>query len=89
MDYTDEVTEEHAEKKAKKVFSLGGLRFYECPLSFISEDTSEIMRLVFLMENTGHLLYSGGLGAQPAWLVEAYEIYRVENIKRIKDNRDG
>ena len=77
-EYTDEVKEELKEKKADKVFSLGNLRFYECPLSYIETDTWDIIRLVFLMNATGELLYNGGLGEQPYWLVEAYEMYKTE-----------
>jgi hypothetical protein len=76
--YDDGIVAELREKKAAKVIGLGGLRFYECPLSYLSEETSEIMRTVFLIDESGHLLYGGGWAEQPCWLVEALEVYRVE-----------
>lgn len=89
-EYTNEVTEEHKEKAARKVFSLGDIRLYECPLSFITRDTHEIMSLVFLIENSGHLLHAGGWGNQPAWLVEAYQIYKAEAAKNApKEGKNG
>lgn len=60
------------------MIGIGGLRFYECPLSYLSEETSEIMRLVFLIDESGRLLHGGGWAEQPCWLVEALEIYRAE-----------
>lgn len=86
--YTPEVVEEHREKGARKVFRLAGLRLYECPLSYISMVTSDVIRLVYLIEGSGALLFPGGWGAQPAWLVEAYEVFRAENARDIKDRKD-
>lgn len=80
-EWTDEVKEELKEKKAEKVFSLGNLRFYECPLSFIETAHWALIRLVFLLDVTGHLLHDGGIGEQPYWLVEAYEIYKAELLR--------
>lgn len=61
-----------------KVVSLGSLRLYECPLSYISEETFEVMKTVFMMENSGSLYLDGGLADQPSWVAEALEIYQVE-----------
>ncbi len=80
-DYTQEVSGELESKGAKKVFTLGDLRLYECPLSYITAETSDILRLVFLMDETGVLLNEGGWGAQPYWLVEAFEIFKTERIR--------
>lgn len=88
-EYTAEVTEEHRARGAGKVFRLGEIRLYECPVSYISAETVELMRLVYLIDGSGVLLHPGGWGAQPLWLVEAYEIYRAENAKRIREKRDG
>jgi len=87
-EYTPEVTREHRARGARKVFRLGGLRLYECPLSYMTVDTAEVMSLVYLVDGSGTLLHPGGWGAQPAWLVESYEIYRVESARSIKDMRD-
>ncbi|MBI5344764.1 MAG: hypothetical protein HZB83_05430 [Deltaproteobacteria bacterium] len=83
-EYTDDVKMELKEKNARKVFSLGNLRLYECPLSYVTEDIAEIMRLVYLMDASGHLLHQGGWADQPCWLIEAYEIYRVEHAENIR-----
>ena len=36
------------------------------------------MRLCFLVEETGQLLFNGGWAEQPYWLIEAFEIYKTE-----------
>lgn len=77
------------DKKAKKVFSLADIRLYECPLSYISADTAELMRIVYLVDRSGHLLHPGGWAGQPCWLIEAYEIFMSEGIKEIKDKGDA
>lgn len=67
------------------MFSLGNIRLYECPLTFIEPETWEVIRLAYLIEDTKVLLYGGGWGDQPAWLVEAYEIFKGETAKRLKN----
>ena len=84
--YSEEVKDEIKIKGAKKVIGLSGIRLYECPLSYITFDTVEIIRLVYLVDLSGAFLYPGGLGAQPAWLVEAYELFKVERARRIKED---
>ena len=79
--YTSGVKEEIKEAKAAKVISLGDLRLYECPLSYLTEETGAVMRLVFLIEDSGRLYCGGGWGDQPCWLVEAFETYRAERGK--------
>ncbi len=81
--YTDEVKAELKEKGAKKVFSLGDIRLYECPLSYLTAETGSIMRLVYLVEDTKILLHAGGWGGQPHWLVEGYEIFRAEQSREL------
>ena len=88
-DYTDEVKAELSEKNAQKVFTLGSLRLYECPLSYISEVTREVMQTVFLMDSTKRLLFAGEWGEQPAWLVETYGIFLTESAAYLKDRRDN
>lgn len=84
-EYSEEVKDELKIKSAKKVIGLSGLRFYECPLSYLSVETVEVIRLVYLVDSSGSFLYEGGLGAQPAWLIEAYELYQVERARSIKE----
>jgi len=86
--YTDEVAEELEAKAAKKVFGLGNLRLYECPLTYITEDTAEVMRLVYLADGTGHLMRPGGLGDQPCWFLEAIEIFKQEKRRGAKERGD-
>ena len=85
LEYTDEVVSEIKEKGAQKVFSFNGIRFYECPLTYISTDTWDILRLVYLIDDSKTLLHPGGWGDQPAWLVEAVEIHKVESAKKVSD----
>ena len=87
--YTDEVKVALSERNAKKVFTLGSLRLYECPLSYISEETRDVIQMVFLMDSTKRLLFAGEWGDQPAWLVEAYGIFLMESAAYIKEERDG
>jgi hypothetical protein len=85
--YTDEIAGEHRELNAQKVFSLGTLRLYECPLSYLTQDTREITRLVYLCEDKGLMLHEGGIGNQPSWFIEAMEVFRAEKLKAINDLR--
>ena len=82
--YTDEIKDELSEKEAEKSFVQGTLKFYECPLTYISEDTQDMMKLIGLIENTNVLLHEGGWGNQPYWLIEAYHIYK-ETREKIKN----
>lgn len=86
--YTEDVTRELKDKGARKVFSLGELRLYECPLSYISRDTHEIMRAVFLSAEGGRLLFSGGWAEQAYWFVEAIEIFKIERERFLRE-KDG
>ena len=84
-EYTGEVNKELEEKGTGKVFSLGNIRLYECPLTYIEAETWEVIRLVYLIEDTKVLLHEGGWGNQPAWLVEVFEIFKGESVKRLKN----
>lgn len=86
--YSPQIKDELGEKRAAKVFSLGGLRLYECPLSYITLETAAVVRLVYLLDSTGHLLFTGGWAMQPYWLVEAYEIFKCESA-RAKEKENG
>lgn len=87
--YTEEVTAELRGKGAKKVASFAGLRLYECPSSYITPETLEMMRAVFVSETIGSLPCAGGWTEQPLWFVEAYEIYKAESCAASKDKGDG
>lgn len=87
-EYTDDIKQEIQQKNLKKIYNLGGLRFYTCPVSYITQDTAEIIRMVYLCEASGHLLYGGGWADQPFWFVEAYEMYKAENMKYIESMKD-
>ncbi len=78
-DYTEEVKGELKEKGAEKVVVLGNLRLYECPLSYITEDTWEMVRMIRFLEHTRRLPLSGGWADQPYWFVEAYGLYLEES----------
>jgi len=87
--FTDEVAAEIKTKGVGKVFSLGGIRFYECPLTAITAETYEILRVVFLLESSGQLFFDGGWADQPSWLVEAYEIYKIESSEYMKGRKNA
>lgn len=68
------------------------MRLYECPLTYITAETWEVIRLVYMMESTGHLYYEGGLSEQPFWLIEAMELYKSEDYKeqtRTREKKNG
>lgn len=69
-----------------KVFSLGNLRLYECPLTWINPESVELMNICYLIDSSGVLLFSGGWHNQPAWLWEAFRIYKIETNTFPKDN---
>lgn len=89
-EYTAAVAGEHRNKGARKVFRLGDIRLYECPLSYLTTDTAEIMRAVYMVEGSAALLNPGGWSAQPHWFVEGYEMSRAERAQGMSENRgDG
>jgi len=71
----DETITALKEARAAKTATLHGVRLFECPVGWISQETHEIMRAIFLVEQTGRLLWPGEWADQPAWLVQAFEIY--------------
>jgi hypothetical protein len=63
-------------KKVISIVNAGqALRFYECPLSWIEEETSELIRIVRLTHDTNLLPLAGGWMDQPYFFVEAYQIF--------------
>lgn len=86
--YAEDVVGEHRAKGARKVLTLGSLRLYECPLSYISEESRELVRMVFLSEAARALLRRGGLGEQPYWFIEALETGGIERAAHLQRKRD-
>lgn len=86
--YDPEISEELKASGSAKVISLGDLRLYECPLSYISEESFRMMRTVFMMESSERLYFDGGLADQPCWAVEAFEIYQSEKA-RLAGEKNG
>lgn len=86
--YDPGISEEIKARGSAKVISLGDLRLYECPLSYVSEETFSVMRAVFMIESSGRLYFDGGLADQPCWAVEALEIYQSERA-RLAGERNG
>lgn len=77
--------DEHRMKMASKVWVLGdGLRLYECPLSFITAETNDIITQVYRTEESKRLLFSGEWADQPYWFVEAMDIFKGEQARRAK-----
>jgi len=87
--FTAGVSEEIKMRCAVKVFSLGDIRFYECPLTAITVDTLDIIRATCLVESSGRLFLDGGWSDQPHWLVEAYEIYKRESFEYLRGRKNG
>jgi hypothetical protein len=88
-EYTYSVKDEIEIKGAKKVRFLGkDLRLYECPITYITRETWEIISLVFRMDDSKTLLHAGGWGDQPRWLIEALDIYKAEWAKK-QEKPDG
>ncbi len=69
-----------------KVFILGDIRLYECPVNWITQETAELMRFCFLVEETGILPFPGAWIDQPCWFVEAFELYKREIAEWRKKN---
>ena len=79
--YDKSIAEELIEKGATKVRGLGDYRLYECPLSFVTRDTWDVLQLIHLIGDSKHLLNEGGWGNQPPWLVEGYAIVKQEKAR--------
>lgn len=85
--YDELIKQELRARKCAKVISLGDLRLYECPLSYMTAETLDVMRMVFMMERGGRY-FSGSLSDEPCWAIEAYEIYQAERA-RIAGEKNG
>jgi len=69
--------------------SLSDLRLYECPLTYITPETWEVIRMVYLMEDSKQLLFDGGWSEQPYWLIEAVQMYKAELARQMKNKDNG
>ncbi|MBI5562758.1 MAG: hypothetical protein HY894_07920 [Deltaproteobacteria bacterium] len=87
--YADDVKAELRRSSASKAYSLGDLRLYECPLSFITSESAELMRAVYATEAVGQLPCEGGWMNQPHWFIEAFEIYKAETVSASRDEGNG
>ncbi len=58
--------------------TLGDIRFRVCPLSWIDEESFELIRLFNLCVKLGVLPDEGGLLDQDNWTMEAFEIINEE-----------
>jgi hypothetical protein len=74
----------HKGKFPAAVFKLGNIKLYECPLTWISKDTSKIMKMLFLEDNPP-LIFPGTWLDQPQWYMESIHIYRNEKIQSLKN----
>lgn len=78
------MVDEHKIKKAVKVWTTGDIRLYECPISYIADETHEVIGQCYRTEDSKRLLFQGEWADQPAWFVEAMDIYRHESAQRAK-----
>lgn len=63
---------------ARKAAVLGDIRLYECPISYVTEETAEILQAVFLVTETHIPFFPGGWADQPHWLQEAVGLFKKE-----------
>jgi hypothetical protein len=73
---------------AVKLVTLGDIRLYECPNSYVTEETGDILQAVFLVTET-HIPYvPGGWQDQPHWLSEAVALYKKESLEWMEKQRE-
>jgi len=83
-DFKPDFVRDIKEKKIKKVFNLGDIRLYECPLTWITRETNLIIEQIFLIAESPVLLYPGTWLDQPNWFVEAFNIYKKERQRDVE-----
>lgn len=66
------------QKGARKVEQVGEIRLYECPLTITTQETANMLELVFLTSESNVLPFPGNWLAQPFWFVECFKLYRSE-----------
>ena len=78
---------DHRGKKISKVSpNLGGLRFYECPLGWITRDTNIIIQLL-TFEKSPTFIFHGTWIDQPTWYVESVQIYNLMKYEWLKKQK--
>ena len=75
-------------KDAKKVAVLGDIRMYECPNSYVTGETGEILQAVFLVTETHIPYFPGGWQDQPHWLQESVGLYKKESLEWMEKQRE-
>lgn len=78
-------------RKYRPIDSVGPFWIFECPVRLIDQDSVKMMEACFLISESNIPFWPGAWIDQPAWLVQAYQIYtrelaliRKENIDKIK-----
>jgi hypothetical protein len=65
------------------------IRLYECPLTYITKETSQLIGILYMYEDTKQFMYSGGIADQPHWFIEAIDIFKQETYQQtLKQNRE-
>jgi hypothetical protein len=72
-------------KHAPKVFRFKDLRLYECPVSYITNETRILLELLFSEEHPP-FIFPGGWLDQPVWWIEAIQIYKTEKKQWLQKN---
>lgn len=92
---TEDDKDEIREKGARKVWTLrdadpgATLRLYECPLTFMSQESKDLIDLIYLTTESKILPFPGNCwNDQPAWFVEAFILYKQELSKYKKDIKE-
>jgi len=75
-DTTPDLVRQIKKSGVSKVWKVGPVRLYECPLSWIKQQTHTIIETLFLVADSPALLFDGGWMKQPNWFVEANKIFK-------------
>lgn len=70
----------HTGKFPPKVWHLEDLKLYECPRTWITTETIQLIKLLHL-EETPPKLFPGTWLDQPAWWLDVIDIYKIELAK--------
>ena len=83
----DAILQEHKKEMRQTVWPLGDLSLYECPISYITPETYQLIDMVVLCKDSGVLINEGGWSNQPNKFVEAYLIYKEEFSAWVKRSK--